>query len=266
MIRFHFVIGLIISTLFGCGAPDPQAKLQWGALPEGDSIGYGKWLVDLMPSDSIRVCADTDDLAERGVQIVKLWAAPIGRAEKLDVKAGCSGGVRLLKIHDGSAGPCGAGAAGCSGGNEIWIGNARSKLGTYVMIHEIGHQWGMCDQYAGVENCEVSGPNGKNNRSVMGNGNPNQTNISADDIEGIRYLADMYPQRPRKTKANDAWKQLINSASNAESSEGNASSADVPPNNPGASDLLSPNSSETSNGSSDGFSLMMKILALILGS
>ncbi len=69
-----------------------------------------------------------------------------------------------------------------------------AKAGAYlalpVLVHEIGHVWGLCDQYEGANNCDPR--NSSSHRveaSIMGaRGATQRLFLTDDDIEGIRTL------------------------------------------------------------------------------
>lgn len=205
----RFKVGFAVSAVVmitACGVRGTSGA-KWGELDHGD----GSWLSDLGPNEALHVCSDDPTLVDMGIKAIKMWAEPIGRAALMKIDTNCGQGGRSVTLHGGSVGPCGGGSAvGCSAGDDIYVADPISNIGYNVVIHEVGHQWGMCDQYARVNNCDVSGPQGKDPNAMMGAAD-GKMSLTQDDIDGIRHLADLLPEMPRKTAVNDQWKALIGS-------------------------------------------------------
>jgi hypothetical protein len=211
----HPIIALALtSTLVvgaGCMQGPTTSQTQWGAMNDsGDS--QTSFLVNVPPGGTIGVCSSDPSVVDIAIRATLLWAKPIGRLvgpATLNMVPNCNT-ERHIKLTMGSNGPCGGDAAGCSSGNEIFINSndLSNPVYLHVLIHEIGHQWGMCDQYdiQRTANCAISGPRGADPDSIMAVAN-GKTKLTADDIEGIIFLADLHPTMRYPTPVNDQWKQ-----------------------------------------------------------
>ncbi|MGE0173956.1 MAG: hypothetical protein AB7T49_14260 [Oligoflexales bacterium] len=64
-----------------------------------------------------------------------------------------------------------------------------------ALLHEVGHLWGLCDQYPGeIDHCTFSTEPDPD--SVMASGQSDS--LTSDDIDGIRSLAQKFPEAAAK--------------------------------------------------------------------
>lgn len=209
--KLLFTVTIVLTALMSSCQPPKSviSRVKWGVLGQDGS----KSLIDVKPGESIGVCGNDPAAVQALISAIKAWAEPIGRASQLKIINSCNGSSKFVRITAGSKGPCPEGAAGCSGGNDIWVMDYRSAVGIHIVLHEVGHQWGLCDQYDVTaafglpDNCEFEGPRGKDPNAVMGSAR-GLTRLTADDIEGIKYLADLHPTMRRRSSANDQWKKI----------------------------------------------------------
>lgn len=207
---------LIISSYFtftSCGK-ESESELQWGHLKKRNG-GYDEsknWLINAPPGSTIAVCEKYGELAVAGL---KKWSDPIDRTSRLNYVTNCNSLPRnAIRIYLKPMSPYEQGiayadlikmeivynlqaiqSAGINGGLES------------VLLHEMGHVWGLCDQYdmGNYTNCDYSSP-GKtaSNRvlnSVMGEGG--RLELTSDDITGIEMLA-----KRDDLPGNAAWKSV----------------------------------------------------------
>lgn len=85
---------------------------------------------------------------------------------------------------------------------KFFSSSSSQKLTLRTILHEIGHVWGLCDQYEGVENCDPRYSIAKNHDSVMGAAQfGNRIYLTNDDITGLRKYGereDFLHSWPRK--------------------------------------------------------------------
>lgn len=194
------VVGLFS---FGCIKPkNDQSRIQWGHLG-GISTSY--FLVALPPQSKITVCGDSRTIVANALRI---WAEGAGRAEHLTIDDACSPNatkqIQVYGIKDGEpqTGACNkvnintgvSNTAGYSiveyGAIKICPASAKYDSDSMfaLLLHEVGHLWGMCDQYGHAVNCDENNKGPVDKNSVMGASY--SRSLAADDLRGIRALTN----------------------------------------------------------------------------
>jgi hypothetical protein len=176
-------------------------------------------LVNVPPNAKIAVCADAKMLAPV-MNAMRAWATALGRLEHLKLEATCdpagaSGWVSVVDPvsaqdkadcqSDAFADPAfkktdfGGGIMVCHPDQEM-VG---------LLIHEVGHLWGMCDQYAddtfevGMHSsCSKVNASASATTSVMNGTGPKE--LTPDDVAGIKALAAR-----TDIPANAVWKKFL---------------------------------------------------------
>ncbi len=189
--RLALLIGLT-PVAFAC-RPVPQDDidygLDWGHLPYV-TTDRNK-LIHADPDDKIEICGINPEVT---IWAVLSWAQPIQRFERLKQNlVPCNSGgsgrkVLVEEINGGNKAP--AWTAGSTVTiNKDKIHNYNDNFFKAIMLHEIGHAWGLCDQYASVNNCH-SGAGPKVNDAVMGSTHQGKLQLHNDDMIGIRELSE----------------------------------------------------------------------------
>lgn len=189
---------LIISALFilGCGSANTDSELYWGRLNSSQPT--------FINAKTMMVCGPTE-LRKVANDALWEWNNARGVHHRLMTAVACD----RRRLYDGSAklsfGSCPANVVGyhTQSGNhhDITVCNGVSSVHWFkVMAHELGHAYGLCDQYApGNASQIVFHPNcgwprsSSAARSIMGGlyqGSPSQ--LTQDDIQGIKYLQKHY--------------------------------------------------------------------------
>src|SRR5690606_12306520 len=104
----------------------------------------------------VRGSSSIKDLAELGERSVLLWAQAIGRDRHLKINTACNPAAdAVVTLNHPFIGDltCGASDFAYATPNSLTIYLCRDSgnLTGPVVLHEIGHIWGMCDQYEGAE-------------------------------------------------------------------------------------------------------------------
>lgn len=204
--------------LLGCGPrEDNGSELKWGHLPT--SAGSGNWLTNVGPEDEVELCGSDTSYLEVAV---RRWAEPLGRAKFLKV-VGCGKGTRVKSkitfATNQTVYPCNQagvqGATDPSSGQMNICANLSAPI-KYVIVHETGHMWGMCDMYAGGESrCDSAHKTVVDNSAIMGNGSVgDDPSLTKDDIEGIKAMGN----RSEFAAVNKAWTDFL--ATNPDSTTG----------------------------------------------
>lgn len=213
-------------VLVGCGpsTDDGSSELKWGHLPT--SAGSGNWLTNVGPQDEIELCGSDTSYLEVAV---RRWAEPLGRAKYLKVVP-CGKGTRVKsKIKfatEQSVYPCDQrgvqGATDPNSGTMNICKNLQAPI-KYVIVHETGHMWGMCDMYAGGESrCDSKHKTVVDNTAIMGNGSVgDDPALTKDDIEGIKAMGN----RSEFASVNKAWADFL--ANNPDSNTGGGTNGDT---------------------------------------
>ena len=200
------------------------SETKWGILTDIKTVV----LLQVPPKGKVTVCADQQQVGEYVAQAVLVWAKEIGRDNYMSSTNDCdkTNADVTLTVQAASPSECPTAQTYSSLG-LIQYNSSEYIYSTFApMLHEVGHDWGMCDQYIdGLWNCDRSVQNAwtenSNGRSVMG-GNYKNT-LAEDDIKGIKYIADM-----AGIGQNDAWKAFLADPNNNNDSTQNSDSKEKP--------------------------------------
>ena len=179
------------------------SNLEWGILTYyKDAV-----LLKIPPKGKVTVCADRQQVGEYVAQSVLIWAKAIGRDKYITSKNDCD------RSSDVTLTVQAAYEYVQTADTSYWEGKIRYNAfdSRYQqlppMLHEVGHTWGLCDQYdGGLWNCRQSvsnaGTENSNRTSVMGCNY--RSELAEDDIKGIKYIADL-----QGVGQNQQWKDFL---------------------------------------------------------
>ncbi len=210
MKRSFGLVAALVSFMVACGPQtnEQDSELKWGHLPT--SAGSGNWLTNVGPQDEIELCGTDTSYLEVAV---RRWAEPLGRAQHLKIVA-CGKGTKVKSkitfATNHTEYPCTVnGVQGATDPNsgQMWICSKLSAPIKYVIVHETGHMWGMCDMYAGGESkCDSKNKTVVDNSAIMGNGSVgDDPALTKDDIEGIKAMG----ARSEFSAVNQAWADFL---------------------------------------------------------
>jgi hypothetical protein len=209
------------ALLFSChaGTGEQDSKVNWGHMGN-----VRQTFIALPPYSHISTCGYRKEFAK---EAVLRWAAVIGRDKYLTIDDSCTRGAHRATFH----GPDEAQRTGeCQGGvmgftdtvSNVYICyDVKENMLQNIYLHEVGHMWGMCDQYTdGLWNCARL--NNQNKRSMMG-GADGKTELTPDDIAGMQALA------ARKDVPNySAWQKVLAGEAAAPAPSDASGEANVP--------------------------------------
>lgn len=187
--------------IYGCGKKNSPSEIEWGHLENMHSR-----LIELPPNSTITTCGYKSDLIAESVRV---WAKSIGRDAYLNINSNCqASGARLIRgISPTESDPssmCSGNVAAYTNGQYIKFCKEYSQdLMINISLHEVGHGWGLCDQYDDGMNCDPEHRGPTDPRSVMGAAQGN-LELTADDIEGIKALSER-----EDIPANAVWKRFL---------------------------------------------------------
>jgi hypothetical protein len=224
-LRLLFVALKTSLIITGCNPQsNPESDPTWGMFKDSNHLRLVT-LLNLPPQS--KVCVSGYN-AEKAVWAINQWSTAAGRQNHLKA-ASCynEAGARSIRIVGPESGSCDPNVAGKTDTvSEVKIcQNFQENILDHVFLHEIGHMWGLCDQYDGGRNCQggTTNPN-----TVMGAASGLQS-LTPDDIEGIRAVtqSDSIP-------ANQAWKSIQAStlSSPPESTQGQQQTTSPPQSQP----------------------------------
>lgn len=220
--HFIYISTLIsFSFLFLSCAPADLSQTSWGSL-YSNKITSNTVMLTVAPNEPVAVCG-TEEVRNTIKEAIIMWASAIGRDKYMNI-VGCDD-VARVKIDTNKKSNIGVPAY-----IDPVAGDITYKDETFpILLHEIGHAWGLCDQYAGVNNC---------NEAIKGHGNRNKvgdsvmatakfSELKEDDIEGIKYVTSI-----SEVPTNASWDNIdetirINSNKQDDSSEKLAGSLTV---------------------------------------
>jgi hypothetical protein len=179
---------------------DAESRLQWGVHRSARSAN----LLNLLPNQSVEVCADKQDWVAAGQEAIQKWATAIDRWGHMKVVP--CGQTADLTINLKGFGSAGLNYFTARPGRIFLKSSASGNFLRAVALHEFGHSYGLCDQYkdAGSSNCSDARSERQQNEEVMGATNARKINLTMGDIEGVRKAAsDM------SIRANSRWQSYL---------------------------------------------------------
>lgn len=206
-----------LSFFFLNGCAQNLSTPEWGILTQyKDAV-----LLKIPPRGKVTVCADRQQVGENVAQSVLIWAKEIGRDKYITSKNDCDRSSDVTLTVQAANDVQTANTA-------YWEGkiNYNATDATYqqlaVMLHEVGHNWGLCDQYtSALWNCDQSEQSAwnENSNGVSVMGGNYKTTLAADDIKGIKHITSM-----QGVGQNDQWKTFL--AGNPDSNNSSNSNSD----------------------------------------
>jgi hypothetical protein len=242
LISLVWVFTLLI---VGCKAQEEgeDSSLKWGHL----SYASSAMLANVLPNETISLCGTYQGETREAIE---LWAAQIGRKGHLKFDMNCGPGKRINVNTISQAQMCaiyGMGPTctvrGSAGGNSIQLvaGYPKNKG---ALLHEVGHLWGLCDQYGNpspsANNCDALHRSAIRSNGTSSMGATFRFELAADDITGIRQLAAR-----SDIKANVVWQNYLQSTPKP----GPAPNPNPAPAAPPASSGTGPSLTKNANGS-----------------
>jgi len=185
----------------GCKPPaDAESRLTWGVHQSARSAN----LLNLLPNQSVEVCADKQDWVAAGQEAIQKWATAINRWGHIKV-LNC-GQSADLTINMQGFDSTGLNYFTARPGKIFLKSSATGNFLRAVALHEYGHSFGLCDQYkdAGSANCSDARSERQQNEEVMGATNSSKLNLTMGDIEGVRKAAS-----DLSVKANSQWNNYL---------------------------------------------------------
>lgn len=213
--KILMVLGLAFAAaLMGCKpfSDDEDGQLKWGV----HSMARNANILNMLPNQSVEVCADRQDWVAAGQEAIQKWATAIDRWGHIKVVNCGQSGDLTIRMSPGDM--TGLNYFTARPGKILITGSASGNFLKAIALHEYGHSFGLCDQYkdAGSAGCSDAKSARQENSEVMGATNASKLNLTMGDIEGVRKAAaDM------SVRANQAWKNyLLNAKQNPKSGQG----------------------------------------------
>ena len=143
-----FTVAILFGVyLFSCKSIDSETK--GGVLNHFEDAS----LLQLPPNGTVTICSDNTEVGDNVKRAIYTWASAIERDSYISVDTLCSDNTDVtLKVSQDTEAP--------TAHTEPDKGIIHYKdVDTYgqfpVMLHEVGHNWGLCDQYYdGLRNCD----------------------------------------------------------------------------------------------------------------
>ena len=215
--NFNLCLLVLINVLFNFACSSIMSNTSWGRMIEYQEVT----LLKVPPKGKVTVCADNKSVGQHIAKAILVWAKEIQRDKYMTSDDNCSSSADIklsARLTDPSICPT---AQTYPTLGQIEYNS--SYMSFPVMLHEVGHNWGLCDQYDGVANCDDTLVSHTNNdkvkESVMASNNSSV--LMKDDIDGIRAIASF-----SGIGQNDAWKEfLVNVSDSTDNSSTDDSSS-----------------------------------------
>jgi hypothetical protein len=195
----------VAAFIQGCKPPtEPESRLQWGVHQSARSAN----ILNLLPNQSVEVCADKQDWVAAGHEAIQKWATAIGRWGHIKIVQ--CGQTSDLTINLQGFDSTGLNYFTARPGKIFMKSSASGNFLRAIALHEFGHSFGLCDQYkdAGSSNCSDARSERQQNSEVMGATNASKLNLTLGDIEGVRKAAS-----DLSIRANSRWQNYLSNAS-----------------------------------------------------
>lgn len=210
--KILMILGLVwLAAFTGCKpfSEGEDGQLKWGV----HRLGRNANILNMLPNQSVEICADRQDWVAAGQESIQKWATAINRWGHMKV-VNCGQSADLtIRMSPGEM--TGLNYFTERPGRILILGSASGNFLRAISLHEFGHSFGLCDQYkdAGSAGCSDARSARQENSEVMGATNASKLNLTMGDIEGARKAAsDM------SVRANRAWQNyLVNAKQNPQS-------------------------------------------------
>ncbi len=198
-----FVCPLFLMTglTFGCGRSSDsndssESELKWGM----HSSGLAANLLNLRPRQSVAICSQNASHVTAAVDAIKQWSSAIGRWGHFTVNKCGTKSDLVINVRGSSV--IGRNQFTARPGFIEVLSTARNEYLHAILLHEVGHSWGMCDQYMSPASarCRYMPNSGQNNSEVMGTTTASKLKLTAGDIKGVQQVAAM------NSPVNNEWK------------------------------------------------------------
>jgi len=189
----------------GCKPPtEAESRLQWGVHQSARSAN----ILNLLPNQSVEVCADKQDWVAASHEAIQKWATAIGRWGHIKIVQ--CGQTSDLTINLQGFDSTGLNYFTARPGKIFMKSSASGNFLRALALHEFGHSFGLCDQYkdAGSSNCSDARSERQQNSEVMGATNASKLNLTIGDIEGVRKAAS-----DLSVRANSRWQNYLSNVS-----------------------------------------------------
>ena len=191
---FFMSVVIFAWLMVSCRPAEQGTQLKWGHLDEVATDGSKA--IQAGPNDKIELCGPQ---TENVSWALLTWMKSISREQRIASNiVPCNSGAKFkiqLTSQSGGMAQFPSAPAWTSGSTITFNAGIQpidgSNMFKAILLHEMGHVVGLCDQYSGVDNCNSLHSSGqKVGDSIMGATNPNKLNLSQDDVTGAQKLAE----------------------------------------------------------------------------
>lgn len=201
-----FMICVCFLFVYGCDGKSSQSKLEWGHL---NNIGQQN-LILATPTDRIAICGINPEVTSWAVLS---WANAIGRAAVMSrnlIPCGTGGATNTVTVEIANGGDAPAWTSGTDVTvNSAMVQTSPNQFYRAIMLHEVGHAWGLCDQYADMGNCDPNNSTQFDDSAVMGSTTEDKQQLTPDDVAGIKALS-LRPDVSSSTMWQGAGGSIVN--------------------------------------------------------
>lgn len=177
-----------------------ESRLKWGM----HQLGRSANLLNLLPGQSVSVCAPNDEWTKNAHEAIRQWSSAIGRWGHFAIKNCNERSTLRIDMQEYAA--SGLNYFSQNPGRILIDANSVGSINRALILHEFGHSYGLCDQYRDAASASCSDHRSplQDNDEVMGVSTASKTRLTAGDIEGVKAVAaDMM------VPANVTWKNFL---------------------------------------------------------
>ncbi len=200
--NYIFLLLAFLASLSSCKISSSESGLR-GDLHTG--FGTHANIMSLRPGESLEFCGQRQDQIQAAERAVAKWLTPIGRNGHLNINP-CNTGSNL-RINLTAINRC-QGSPACNI-YRLNLGepdNGRFDDGTIeissqvsgayldaMLLHELGHSFGLCDQYTDKASANCVGAPGaprQDNREIMGATDASKQQLTQGDLDALQRAVD----------------------------------------------------------------------------
>ncbi len=190
MLRIVKIIYLLsVAIVVGsCAPPDAKGKssrIEWGMLQGGGTAN----IIGLLPGDSLEFCSSDPADVAGAERATERWATAIGRWGHFQMNKCSSNSTVTINIAKFSS--VGLNYWNSRPGRIFVNSGASGDFLNAILLHEVGHSFGLCDQYkdAASAGCSAHRSEQQQNSEIMGATSRSKLELGPGDIEGVNSVA-----------------------------------------------------------------------------
>lgn len=188
IVQTSLVASILVLSFASCNDPSrggAASRVKWGQLNGGETAN----IIGISPGESLEFCSDDPAAVAGAERATEKWSSVIGRWGHF--KMNKCGSQSTVKINISGFGQTGLNYWNANPGRIYVNSSATGNFLNAILLHEVGHSFGLCDQYMGAAqaNCSENRMSAQQNSEIMGSTSPSKLEVTGGDIEGVKSVS-----------------------------------------------------------------------------